>query len=98
MSLEDLKAKRDEINRQIASHKNRETLAAKARASKAYVKIVCGNCKGDGNEYDHRSPAILGACCSCNGRGYLWARRWEGKRGHDMDWNGKEGEYPKEKK
>ena len=97
MSIEELKEQRAAITRRIRAEREARKMEAEARATGQYLRVVCHECRGDGQEHDHRSPAILGPCCSCNGRGFLWRRAWTEKRTHDMSFEGKEGTYPKRK-
>lgn len=95
--IDDLKVKRAVIESEIEAEKRAVRKANKERASGKYVRVVCHECKGDGDEHDHRSPAILGPCCGCNGLGFVWRAVWLGKKSYEMRHEGKEGEYPKRK-
>lgn len=83
------KAKR-EIESQIEFEKKRRITRKRGRKSGEYARIVCRDCNGNGSEMDHRSPTRLGDCCTCNGKGYLWRRVWEGLRHHKTEFEGKE--------
>lgn len=69
--LMDLQSLRDTCDALASDLRSRMTAYDKA---KNYVHVVCSRCSGHG-------------CTDCGDRGWLWARKFEGKKGHDMEHN-----------
>lgn len=92
VSLDNLKRKRRELDRQIKAAEKSEAEAKKQKAlSLYYVKVACARCSGRGEVAEQSGSDNMDFveidCQECGGRGYLYARAWEGPRGHDMEYN-----------
>lgn len=85
--LADLKKKRDELNKQIAIKERSEGDALKAAVlAMSYTKVACLRCDGIGEVRDINNESEWD-CDDCSGRGFLYARKWEAKKQHDLDYN-----------
>ena len=88
--LERLKRKRDEINEEIRELEEERKESKRRKAlHDDYVKVVCRDCSGLGEvpfeAVDHFPEEKV--CEDCDGKGYLWARRFEGRKTHDMEYS-----------
>jgi DnaJ-class molecular chaperone len=92
MNLEDMKAARRKLDRQIAeAEKSEAEKKRNAILAARYVQVACPSCCGTG-EYSHQLGSdnmdfSETSCQDCGGRGYLWARKWTGLKHHELDLN-----------
>lgn len=90
MDLQEMKKNHRALGRQIkdAERDAREKVIA-ADLARSYVKVCCRDCSGtaelsEGGADAESDPPFGVPCRYCQGQGYLWARRWEGRIQHDM--------------
>lgn len=89
--LDSLKRQREALDKEIAEAEKLEKKAETNRVLAAcYLHVACASCNGEGVTYAMGSDNMDlddWPCEDCKSRGYLWARRWDGKKNHDMDHN-----------
>lgn len=91
--LDDLKRKRAELDHQIAEAELSETEARKAIVlMTSYVKVVCTDCEGTGEVSEggadiESDPPFSVTCPACHGKGWLYARKFEKRGGHDLEYH-----------
>lgn len=93
MNLEELRRQRANLDLQIAqAEKSEAERKREMLLLVSYLKVACAGCNGTGEASvggaDVESdPPNWATCQYCGGRGYLYGRKFEGRREHDMDHN-----------
>lgn len=89
--LEDLRDQRRKLDEEIGGIEKAEKNKRKATTlERDYVKVVCPSCEGraaSSRMGSDNSDVFEIDCDSCQSRGYLYGRKFDGVRSYDMEFN-----------